>query len=165
MDRYHRMNYAYQGRTPPPQLAAMMTHIKDELETGANAHITADLATINNHQPFEGIETVEVGNGTGLHIQGNGSSLVHSKPSGSSYNFLLKDILHCLLASTNLLSINKFYVDNHCFIELTRSSFSVKDTLTGTVLLQGPSENGLYPILFHLFVKQKPQRVPTFLGV
>jgi hypothetical protein len=41
----------------------------------------------------------------------------------------------------------------------------VKDTSIRTVLLRGPSENGLYPIPFHLFVKQKPKRVAAFLGV
>lgn len=119
-----------------------MAHTRAELETqnwladsSANAHITDDPATINNPQPFERTEIVGVGNGTCLHIQGISSSLVHSNPYDSSSNFLIKDILYCPLALANLLSINKLCIVNHCFFELTGSSFTVKDTLTGTVLL------------------------------
>jgi hypothetical protein len=70
---------------PPTQLTAMVAHTDVEVETqnwlgdsGANAHITADPTTINNLQPFDGTETMGVGNGTCLNIQGTGSSLVHS---------------------------------------------------------------------------------------
>lgn len=67
------MDYAYQGKHPPTQLAAMVAHTNAEVETqdwladsGANAHITANPTTINNPQPLDGTETVGVGNGTGL---------------------------------------------------------------------------------------------------
>jgi hypothetical protein len=46
------MDYAYQGRHPPTQLAAMVAHMNADFETqdwladsGANAHITADAPT------------------------------------------------------------------------------------------------------------------------
>jgi hypothetical protein len=150
LDCYHRMDYAYQGKHPPNQLAAMMAHTNAEVETrdwladsGANAHITADATAISNPQPFDGTETVGVGNGAGLNIQGIGSSLVHSNLATLPSKFLLKDILYCPSASANLLSINKFCIDNHCLFELIGSCFTVKDSLTGTVLLQGPSRNGL----------------------
>jgi hypothetical protein len=172
LDCYHRMDYAYQGRHPPTQLAAMMVHTNADLGTqdwladsGANTHITVDPNTINNPVPFEGNETVGVGNGTGLNITATGSTLVNSNLANSSSKFLLKDILLCPSASANLLSINKFCIDNHCMFELTGSSFTVKDTLTGTVLLQGPSENGLYPIPLHRISQNKLKGFAALLGV
>lgn len=60
LDCYHRMDYSYQGRHPPSQLAAMVAQTNAEFEnqdyanSGANAHITAP-------QPFEGNDGVGVG--------------------------------------------------------------------------------------------------------
>jgi hypothetical protein len=110
---------------------------------------------------------VRVGNGTGLDVNGIGSSLVHCKPS-NSFNlsqFLLKDILHCPNASANLFSINKFCIDNNCWFALTSSNFFVKDNLTWVVLFQGPSENGLYPIPLHHKSLNKWKGFTTYLGV
>lgn len=114
-------------------------------DSGANAHITADATNITGPQPFNGADTVGVGNGACLHIKNIGSSLIHSNKS----QFLLKDIQHCPNVSANLLSINKLCLDNNSWFAQTRSSFNVKDNLMGSVLFQGPSENGLYPIPLH----------------
>jgi hypothetical protein len=108
-----------------------------------------------------------VGNGAGLYVKGIGSSFVHCKPS-NSFNpsqFLLKDILHCPNALANLLSINKFCIDNNCWFALTGSNFFVKDNLIGAVLLQGPSENGLYPIPLHHTSLNKWKGFTAYLGV
>jgi hypothetical protein len=51
VDCYHKMDYAYQGRHPPAQLATMIAQSnfshKDEqhwfADSGANAHITSAL--------------------------------------------------------------------------------------------------------------------------
>jgi hypothetical protein len=110
---------------------------------------------------------VGVGNGAGLYVKGIGSSFVHCKPS-NSFNpsqFLLKDILHCPNASANLLSINKFCIDNNCWFALTGSNFIVKDNLTGAVLLQRPSENGMYPIPLHHTSLNKWKGFTAYLGV
>lgn len=73
LDCYNKMDYTYQGRHPPPQLAAMVAQVNEDFETqdwladsGANTHITADPSNINNPQRFGGTETVGVGNGVGL---------------------------------------------------------------------------------------------------
>jgi hypothetical protein len=163
------MDYAYQGRHPPPQLATMIAHNNAELESHewlvdseANTHVAADPSAINNPQPFGGPKIVGVWNGAGLEIQSIGSSLVQST---SPSKFLLKDILYYPSASANLSSINKFYIDNHCSFELNRSNFTVKDNMTGTVLLQGPSENGLYPIHLHQLQANKLKEFSAFIGV
>jgi len=149
------MDYAFQGRHPPNELAALVAHLNEDFGTqkwladsGANVHITAEAANIQDPQPFEGTDVVGVGNGAGLNIQHFGYSIVQSSLPNCP-QLLLKDVLHCPKASANLLSINKFCIDNNCWFALTGSNFLVKDNLTGMVLLQGPSENGLYPIPLH----------------
>jgi hypothetical protein len=141
LDCYHIMDYTYQGRHPPPQLAAMVAQVNADFETqdwladsGANTHITAEVSNITNPQPFNGVDTVGVGNGAGLNIKNFGSSILQCKTPHKSH-FLLKDILHCPDASANLLSINKFCLDNNCWFALTGFNFTVKDNLTGEVLL------------------------------
>ena len=82
-----------------------------------------------------------MGNGTSLQISGTGSiSLPHY--------LTLQRVLYCPNATANLLSIQKFCQDNDYYFLLTSSDFFVKDTQMGRTLLQGPSEDGLYPIRF-----------------
>jgi hypothetical protein len=85
LDCYHRMDFAYQGRHPPSQLAAMAatTHSATELEqpwyfdSNANHHITPKLENLTLQQPYQGTETVTVGNGGGLQIANTSSSTLH----------------------------------------------------------------------------------------
>ena len=87
IDCYHCMDYSYQGRHPPTQLAAMVAHTNAAFEdqkwfvdSGANAHITNELENLTIQQPFQGTDTVEVGNGAGLAIEKfNHSSLFFFK--------------------------------------------------------------------------------------
>jgi hypothetical protein len=132
LDCYHKMDYTYQGRHPPPQLAAMAAQVNEDFEAqdlltdfGANTYIIDDTSNINNPQPFGGTETMGVGNGAGLDVKGISSSLGHCKPYNSSNpsQFLLKDILHCPNASTNLISINKFCIHNNCWFAFIGSIF------------------------------------------
>lgn len=110
------MDFTFQRRHPPSQLAAMAAHthvaIDEEqpwyLDSGANNHVTHDIQNLSLQQPYTGNENVTIGNGNGLQISNMGSSLLitpHTKLS-------LNDILHCPNASTNLLSIQKFCKDN-----------------------------------------------------
>jgi hypothetical protein len=76
---------AYQGHHPPSQLAAMAatTHSATELEqpwyfdSNANHHITPKLENLTLQQPYQGTETVTVGNGGGLQIANTSSSTLH----------------------------------------------------------------------------------------
>jgi hypothetical protein len=54
LDYFHRMDYAYQGHHPPPQLAAMtaQNNAFEEnqqwyVDSGANAHVTAELENLS----------------------------------------------------------------------------------------------------------------------
>jgi hypothetical protein len=112
------------------------------LDNGANHHITSALEKFSLLQPYQVDENVIMGNEGGLHIANTSSSLV----SISNSKFQLQNILHCPHASSNLLLIQKFCDDNHCFFILTATCFIIKDWLTKEILLQGPSEASLYPI-------------------
>lgn len=108
LDCFHRMDFSYQGRHPPPLLAAMAAQtnvaIDDQewfADSVANAHITNNLENLNIQQPFKGNETVEVGNGSGLTIDNVGLALLHTPKS----HFHLNKIIHCSNAFANLISI------------------------------------------------------------
>jgi hypothetical protein len=168
IDCYHRMDYAFQGRNPPAQLAAMVAHTNAAYEepqwladSGANAHITNSLENLNIQQPFQHNEEVAVGNGTGLAIENIGSSLLHT----SNSSFKLQNILHCPQASANLLSIQKFCLDNCCYFILTSSHYFVKDLKTHALLLEGKSEHGLYPIRFGGKLHRTSKTFTALLGI
>jgi hypothetical protein len=123
------MDYYYQGRHPPPQLAAMVAQanaLHDEqwyVDSGANAHITNDLENLSIRLPFQHEDIVAVGNRARHTIENTGSSTLYSPLS----KFHLKQILHCPNASTNLLSIQRLCQDNSCYFILTSYYFFVKD--------------------------------------
>jgi hypothetical protein len=167
LDCFHRRDYAYQGRHPPSELAAMVSqsnalHGEDDwfADSGTNNHITADLENLSIHQPYNVNEAVTVGNRGGLSITLTGSISLHTPKT----TLHLKDILCCPQASANLLTIQKFCKDNNCFFKLTDTYFLVKDNLTGEILLQGPSEGGLYPINLKNFSKNKLRKLTAFRG-
>jgi hypothetical protein len=63
-------------------------------------------------------------------------SLVYCRCTKGRLTLLIKSVYY--LSKKNLLSIYKFRRDNHC-----------QYNLTGSMFLEGPSENELYPIHFH----------------
>jgi hypothetical protein len=92
LDCYHRMDFAFQGKHPPAQLAAMATYTQDTpedeqpwyLDSGANNHVTSELEKLTLQQPYQGQESVTVGNGGHLQIANTGSSLI-STPSSQFF--------------------------------------------------------------------------------
>ena len=112
------------------------------MNSGANAHITSDASKLAEQQTFCESDFVTVGNGSGLQIQNISSS---SFQFGHS-SFHLNKILHCPQATSNLISVNQFCLDNNCYFILTASDFIVKENLTGRILLRGVVENDLYPL-------------------
>lgn len=109
-------------------------------DTGSNSHVTHDPSTFEQHEPYYGEDSLHVGNGKGLPILHIGSSRVYSP----SKTYSLTNILHVPEIKKNLLSVQRFCHDNHVFFEFHSSFFAVKDTSTRTILLTGPSNNGLY---------------------
>ncbi|RVW13866.1 Retrovirus-related Pol polyprotein from transposon RE1 [Vitis vinifera] len=168
LDCFHIMNYAYQGRHPPTQLAAMVANSNAEQEeetwfadSGANQHITANLEHLTLQQPYTGQENVAVGNGQGLSIAHTGTTIFHTPEAKLN----LKRVLHCPQASANLLSINQFCLDNNCLFILTGTHYFVKDIQTGTTLLEGKSEGGLYPIQLRSMSINKSHALSAVVGI
>jgi hypothetical protein len=165
------MDYVYQGRHPTAQLAAMVAKANvaqdnDEpwfVDNGANAHITSDLENLYIKQPFQGDEIMVVSNGNdnGLQIHHSGSPIFQTPTSHVNLN----KILHCPDVSANLLSINRFCIDNNCYFLLIGSYYIVKDILMGATLLEGSSEAGLYPIDLKKISLNKRRGLTTLLGI
>ena len=109
------MDFSYQGRHPPTQLAAMVAQssslfVEEEeqpwyVDSGANQHITADLENLNlSQEPYQGSANVAKENGSSLPIANTGSTTLTAQNS----TFQLKTVLHCLDVLVNLLSIQNF---------------------------------------------------------
>ena len=56
-------------------------------------------------------------------------------------------------------------LDNDCHFILTSSHFFVKDNLTKAILLEGKSENGLYPLWFQGNSHKSSHAIVAFLGI
>ena len=112
------------------------------MDNSVNAHITSNATNLTHQQLFRESETVIVENGSSLQVLNIGSTTFNFNQS----NFHLNKILHCPQATTNLISINQFCLDNNCYFILTTNDFIVKKNLTGKILLQGVVENHLYPL-------------------
>ena len=65
------MKYSFQGRRPPTELAVMVAEVNTTYlnqnqwyaDSGANIHVTSDLANLATSQPYDGDDLVGVGNG------------------------------------------------------------------------------------------------------
>ncbi|KAJ4951903.1 hypothetical protein NE237_028735 [Protea cynaroides] len=145
IDCYHRMDYTYHGQHPPKKLAVVVSSAQPANHTwyfdmGASHHLTRNIDKLQQFAPCEGTDTIQIGNGQGLQISNTGSSII---PTSSSLFF--RNILHCPSTETDLLSIHKFSRDNNYAFTFDEFGCCVKDETTGTILYQGPVENGLYP--------------------
>jgi histone deacetylase 1/2 len=95
-------------------------------DTGATDHITAELSKLSTHDKYQGQDRVCTAEGTGMHI----SHIGHSVLCTPHNSFKLNNILHVPSASKNLLSVHKFTLDNHVFIEFHPFFFLIKDQET-----------------------------------
>ena len=154
IDCFNRLNMAYEGRVPGSRLQAFAAAAPSSgsasalavqnwlFDSGANAHITNDLAQVPTARDYHGTDHVNgVVGGTGLHI----SKVGHSYIRTPHQTFKLSNTLYCPNATTNVISINRFTTDNKCSLTLSPTSYHVQGMQTGKNLLQGPSRNGFYP--------------------
>ncbi|KAD3642281.1 hypothetical protein E3N88_31505 [Mikania micrantha] len=122
-------------------------------DTSSNSHVASDLHSLDQSEPYYGEDFLHVGDGEGLPILHIGSTKIHSP----SKTFSVSNILHVPRIKRNLLSVQKFYSDNNVYFEFHSNFFIVKDKVTRTTLLTGPSDNGLYSI--HLPPLHKPAQI------
>jgi hypothetical protein len=128
-------------------------------DTGATDHITGELNKLLIANKYHGQDSVRTAEGTCMNISHIGNSILRT-PHGS---FDLKNILHVPSAFKNLLSVHRFTLDNHVFIEFYPFFFLIKDQATRRVLFRGPYWGGLYPLVpmfhetaKHAFISIKP---------
>ena len=96
--------------------------ILEQLTTSQNSLNNLDIS-----QEYIGGGEVKIGNGIGLSISSIGSSNFSSPRA----TFTLKEILHVLDITKNLLSVHKFTLHNGVSIEFFHYHVHIKDQQTG----------------------------------
>lgn len=104
------------------------------LDTGATHHITNDSSSLGNHVPYNGQNSILVGNGTKIHISSVGTTFLPV----NNHSLVLKDVLHASRVASNLIYVHKLCKDNNIFVGFHSFFFYVKDTHMRKVLLRGP---------------------------
>ncbi|CAL8993855.1 unnamed protein product [Prunus brigantina] len=167
-----RLNLSYNATQIPAQFAGPTAHFAQPFtppsstaspsgtvwlaDSGASSHVTSNLGHLSNHSPYQGSESLRIGDGKSLQIHHVGSATMHT-PHAS---FNLQNVLHVPNVAHNLLSVFQFVRDNHCSLTLDEYGFSIKDNISQRMLCQGPVENGLYPIYCSSSVKA-PSTLPS----
>jgi len=101
------------------------------LDTGANQHISLDLAGLAALEPYLGNDNLHVGDGKGLPI----SHIDCTKIYTPHRSFTFSNVLHVPAIRKRLLSVQKFCLDNNVYFEFHHFVFYVKDLHTNKVLL------------------------------
>lgn len=110
------------------------------MDNGASAHITNNLANLDNRAQSYGKEQITVGNSEKLNVKHIGITSLPCKRQ----NLKLKDVLHAPQVTKNLISLSKLTSDNNILIEFDSYGCYVKDKSTIEVLLKGSIKEGLY---------------------
>ena len=95
-------------------LLGVPSSVEDPLwypDSGATHHITNNSSAYTIKNPYDGTDTVKMGNGTGLKISAIGSANLRS--STSNHDLVLTDLLHVPNITKNLISVSKFCRDNN----------------------------------------------------
>jgi hypothetical protein len=112
------------------------------LDSGSTDHITGELEQLTMHQQYNGNKQIRAANGAGMDIAHVGQSVIPTP----THPLHLNQVIHVPNAHKQLVSIQRFTLDNNTFIELHPYSFLIKDQVTKQVLLHGPCRGGLYPL-------------------
>lgn len=126
-------------QAPQANLADYRSQASSSWLPDAYSHVAPDLSGFDNFEPYYGKDTLLVGNGKGLPILNIASTTLNSPNKTLSIN----KILHVPQIKRNLLFVQRFCQDNNVFFEFHSTFFCVKDTVTRTILLMGPSKDGL----------------------
>ena len=110
------------------------------LDSGATHHMTSDLNNLAMHQPYNGDDSVLIGDGSGLSITHTGSL---SLPS-TSRNLKLQSVLCVPNIQKNLISVYRLCNANKVSVEFFPAHFQVKDLSSGVPLIQGKTKDELY---------------------
>ncbi|KAJ3704768.1 hypothetical protein LUZ61_008473 [Rhynchospora tenuis] len=151
---YHRFDIRYVGSTststtpPPTNHQAMIAEPTSTptatwfLDSGATTHVTSDINNLSSAQPYNGADSVHIGNGMSLSISHKGCSSI-----GTSIRPIkLNNVLVVAAITKNLLSISQLIKDNQVVVEFSLNYCLIKDLETNKILLRGTLHNGLYKL-------------------
>ncbi|PKU83090.1 Retrovirus-related Pol polyprotein from transposon TNT 1-94 [Dendrobium catenatum] len=144
---WHRLNENYVPRSRNTALAATQERPTSNwfLDSGASSHLTNSLDNLSVNDPYNGSDSVTLGDGRSMSIAHSGSGLLNT----THRKLNLAKILHIPELKYNLLSISKLTRDNNICIVFEPNGFVFKDIQTQQTLLRGPCHDGLYPIQLH----------------
>ncbi|CAL9027026.1 unnamed protein product [Prunus brigantina] len=111
-------------------------------DTGATHHMTGNIPSLQQTQPYTGNNSVYMGNGDSLPISHTGNLPLSLGLS----QFSLRNVFGVPNLTKNLLSVAKFTHDNHVFFVFAPTFYRIFDLHTGALLFQGPCKDGLYPL-------------------
>ena len=114
------------------------------MDSSATNHITTNLNNLTIKENYRGKEKLTIGNGQNLNIKQVGSTSFNLHTNSQPLN--LKNILHVLSITKNLLNISHFTNDNNVIFEFYVDCFYVKNKNSRKVLLHGTLRNGLYQL-------------------
>ncbi|RVW14928.1 Retrovirus-related Pol polyprotein from transposon RE2 [Vitis vinifera] len=112
------------------------------IDSMASHNITSQVSNLQFHSEYDGTDEVIIGDGSGLPITHSGS-LTLSFPNRK---FQVEDTLCVPTINKNLISVHHYTKQNNVILEFHPTYFLAKDWRTGEILLQGPCENGVYPL-------------------
>jgi hypothetical protein len=112
------------------------------MDSAASHHITSDLTNLSIHSEYDGTYEIVIGDGSGLKVTYVGSMSL----SSLSKSFLLHNTLRVPNIHNNLVSVHNFTRSNNVYIEFHPFYFLVKDRNTGTTILRGDCQDGVYPL-------------------
>ncbi|PKU62337.1 Retrovirus-related Pol polyprotein from transposon TNT 1-94 [Dendrobium catenatum] len=144
---WHRLN-VYVPQTTNTNNRAMVaasdsaTNNNWFLDSGASAHLTNSLDNLSIASPYQGSDSITIGDGRSMSIANSGTG---SLPIPAR-KLTLDQILHIPELKYNLLSISKLTRDNNISITFEPNGFCLKDIKTQETLLRGPCRDGLYPV-------------------
>ena len=111
------------------------------VDMGATNHVANTFDVVDTAIPYNGTETLAVGNGKKLVISHIGSASLPS--SSNSCPLHLKFVLHVPAVTKNLVSVSQLTPDNDVFLEFHKHCCFIKDKGSRTVLLKGKAKDGL----------------------
>ena len=109
-------------------------------DSGATHHVINDGQNLTDPTLYQGLDQLQIGNGSSLTIYSIGSSSLISR----SYPLKLSNILHVPEIRKKLLSIYRLTNDNVVYVEFHATYCVVKDEETWKSLLRGTVKDGLY---------------------
>lgn len=108
------------------------------LDSGATSHITATPENIQLPRSFTDNNFIYTADGSPIQITRSSRNMTQSKDQ----SFILQDLLLVPSTTRNLLSVNRFCIDNNVSLHFDSQKVKVHDTTTEEVLLEGRTNGG-----------------------